>query len=219
VPALGLIVVRAASAYSGCGEGGDEGVSIGAGLLSVAAAARRASCKRGGNSLPRFAARRRIPAQALALKKYRCGTSPVSKMSDNEQALAPLGNPEVLSVQDSPGVPIPEFFQPSEEGSKVPSAARRQDTGDVLPDHPLGPQVTSNSKKLKGQVATRVIHSCSESGDAEGLAGRSGAEKVNWSMLGSYVCHVPQIRHLGEVVTADRVAVRVNLRQEDTLPG
>jgi hypothetical protein len=80
-----------------------------------------------------------MPRQAVALKKYRRGTSPVSKMSDNEDATPSLGYSEVLSVQDSVGEPIPEFPQPSEEGSKRPSAVDRQDAGDVLPHHPCGP--------------------------------------------------------------------------------
>jgi hypothetical protein len=45
-----------------------------------------------GNSFPRFSARRRIPAQALALKKYRRGRSPVSKISDNEHTPSSLRN-------------------------------------------------------------------------------------------------------------------------------
>jgi hypothetical protein len=63
-----------------------------------------------------------MPRQAVALKKYRCGTLPDSKMSDNEHTAASLGQSEVLSVQDSVGPPIPELCQPSEEGAKVPSS-------------------------------------------------------------------------------------------------
>jgi hypothetical protein len=64
-----------------------------------------------------------MPRQAVALKKNRCGTSPVSKISDNEHAAAALWNSKVLSVKDSVGEPIPEFDQPSENGTKVPSSA------------------------------------------------------------------------------------------------
>jgi hypothetical protein len=56
-----------------------------------------------------------IPRQAVALKKYRAGTSPVSKMSDNEDAAAALGNSKVLSVQSSVGEPIPEFLKSGQE--------------------------------------------------------------------------------------------------------
>jgi hypothetical protein len=37
----------------------------------------------------------------------------------------------------------------------------------------------SKRKKLKGQDATRIIQARSLSGDAEGLAGGSGNEKIN----------------------------------------
>jgi hypothetical protein len=89
--------------------------------LSCLATVESANRKAVGNSLPRFSARRRMPLQARLLKKYRRGRSPVSKMSDNEDATPSLGNSEVLSVKNSVGPPIPEFDQPSEYGTKVPS--------------------------------------------------------------------------------------------------
>jgi hypothetical protein len=106
-----------------------------------------------------------MPLQAVALKKYRSGTSPVSKMSDNEHAAAPLWNSKVLSVKHSVGEPIPEFDQTSEYGTKVPSSSRRQDAGHVLPYQPLGPCAVSKPKKLKGEVATVVSQSASEASD------------------------------------------------------
>ena len=63
-----------------------------------------------------------MPRQAIALKKYRCGTSPVSKMSDNEDSTAALGDSEVLCVQHSVRELIPAFFQRPEDGTKVPSS-------------------------------------------------------------------------------------------------
>jgi hypothetical protein len=59
----------------------------------------------------------------VALKKNRRGTSPVSKISDNEDATAALGNSKVLSVTDCVGPPIPEFSQRPEEGTKIPSSS------------------------------------------------------------------------------------------------
>jgi hypothetical protein len=63
-----------------------------------------------------------MPAQARRLKKYCGGTTPISKISDNEHATPSLGHSEVLSVKHSVGEPIPEFPQPSKEGTKVPSS-------------------------------------------------------------------------------------------------
>jgi hypothetical protein len=63
-----------------------------------------------------------MPRQAVALKKNRCGRSPISKISDNEHAAAALWNSKELSVKHSVGEPIPEFDQPSENGTKIPSS-------------------------------------------------------------------------------------------------
>jgi hypothetical protein len=60
----------------------------------------------------------------VALKKNRCGGTPVSKISDNEHAAAALWNSEVLSVENAVCDPIPEFCHPSKDGTKVPSVIR-----------------------------------------------------------------------------------------------
>jgi len=132
-----------------------------------------------GNAFPRLSARRRIPAQAFALKKNRCGTLPTSSVCDNEYTAASLGHSEILSVKKSVGEPIPEFAQPCEEGSKIPSSVRRQDAGDVFPNQPLGPISVSNRKVGKHEVATRVSQSCSKSCDAKTLAWGSSHKNVD----------------------------------------
>jgi len=86
------------------------------------ATASRAARKERGSDFPRFSARRSIPRHALALKKYRRGTTPVSKMSDKEDATAALGNSNVLSVKNSVGEPIPELPQESDKEAKRPSS-------------------------------------------------------------------------------------------------
>jgi hypothetical protein len=63
-----------------------------------------------------------MPLQAVALKKYRGGTAPISKVSDNEHTAAALGHSKVLSVKDSVGDAIPEFNHAPEYGSKVLSS-------------------------------------------------------------------------------------------------
>jgi hypothetical protein len=108
-----------------------------------------------------------MPPQAVALKKYRRGTSPVSKISDSEDATAPLGNSKVLSVKHSVGDAIPEFDHAPENGSKVPSSVRRQDAGHVLPNQPPGPRSLSKPKIFEGQVATPVCQASSEARNAK----------------------------------------------------
>jgi hypothetical protein len=173
----------------------------------------------GGSSLPRFSARRRIPLQAVALKKNRRGTSPVSKISDNEHATAPLWNSEVLSVQHSVGEPIPELDQPSEDGAKVPSSAAGQHAGDVLPHQPSGPCAISKPEKLERQVATVVSQSASKAGDAERLAGGSSDKKVNWPIfVGSDRREVAVQRDLRIVMLEDGSRERFDLAESSSFP-
>lgn len=153
-----------------------------------------------------------MPRQAVALKKYRCGTSRVSKISDNEHTAASLWNVEVLSVQDPVGPPIPEFFQPPEEGAKCPSSVRTKDAGDVLPNHPAGPHAIKKSKKLERERTARSIHACSESGDAEILAGRSADKKVNCSIfVSANRGEIAVQRHVGVVVREHGARERFDL--------
>lgn len=173
-------------------------VTVEVGPKATASSAAARDC---GSVLPLFSARRRMPRQAVALKKNRGGTSPVSKISDNEHATAALWNSEVLSVENAVGEPIPEFCHPSEDGSKVPSSVRRQDTGDVLPYQPSGPCAISKAEIFEGQVATVVSQSASKASDAEGLAGGASDKKVNWSIFGSL--------DLGEVADERGVGVVV----------
>jgi len=97
-----------------------------------------------------------MPRQAVALKKYRCGSSPVSKMSDNEHTPPALGNSEVLSVKSSPGEGVsagsadkeagilPSFWgridrnsrEGGEEGREVMTAGGGENSRDVFPDDP-----------------------------------------------------------------------------------
>src|ERR1039457_733411 len=118
-------------------------------------------------------------------------------MSDNKDAAPSLGYSEVLSVHDSPRDAIPEFDQHPEEGSKRPSVVNRQDTGDVLPHQPSGPESISKSSKLDGEIATRVIQSRSFTGDGERLARCSSGQKVDCShILGSNLCEISCIDHV-----------------------
>jgi hypothetical protein len=161
-----------------------------------------------------------MPLQTVALKKNRGGTSPVSKISDNEDATPPLGNSEELSVKHSVGDAIPEFDHAPENGSKVPSAIRRQDAGDVLPDQPAGPQSCSQPKIFEGQVATVVRQSASEAGNAEGLAGRAADKKVNCVILPCFDRREIAVqRDVGVVVREHGAWEGIDLRQERRAPA
>jgi hypothetical protein len=159
-------------------DGGGEDVSS-LRLLGIAATRSKAVRSNGGNDLPRFSARRKIPAQAFALKKYRSGSVPPSSTANNEDATTTLGHSEELSVQNSVSDPIPEPCQRPDDGSKRPSSVNRQDAGDVFPDDPAGSDSRSQSEKLQREVAARVIQSKPVTGERERLAGGSSHKKVN----------------------------------------
>jgi hypothetical protein len=132
-----------------------------------------------------------MPLQAVLLKQNRCGTSLVgSKMSDKKDTPASLWNSEVLSVQDSPREIIPELAQRPDDATKVPSFATWQDSRDIFPHDPRRRESVSKAAKLKGEVATFIIQSSSESRDGEGLARGSSHKNVNWALLKAAVCEV-----------------------------
>src|SRR5579883_656743 len=117
-------------------------------------------------------------------------------MADNEHTLASLGQSKILSVKHSVGEPIPAFDHTPEDGAKVPSFVRRQNTGNVLPYQPAGASALSKAKKLQRQVATVVIQSSSKSGDGERLAGRTAGKKVNCAgVLCSDLREVTKVSH------------------------
>jgi hypothetical protein len=124
-----------------------------------------------------------------------------------------------LSVKYAVGEPIPHFPQPSEEGSKSPSSVNRQDAGDILPDHPTGPQAVNKAKECEREVATRVIQSLSESGDAECLAWGSSDQKVDWLVLSSSDSCEVSMKWCGWVVVGENCAGKgFDLGEEGWLP-
>jgi hypothetical protein len=155
-----------------------------------------------------------MPRQASGLKKYRCGTFCVSKISDNEHATATLGDSEVLSVENAVSEPIPEFAQRPEEGSKRPPSVNRQNAWDVFPDNPRRPDALREREELKGEVSARVGKSGSRSCEGEGLAGCPPNQKVNLSnVVWSDLCEVAEVRDLGIVVCENRTRKRVDVRK------
>ena len=153
--------------------------------------------------------RRRNPAHAFALKKYLCGTSPISSTSDNEHTAASLGHSEPLSVQHSVGPPVPQLPQRPEEGTKIPSSPAGQDTGDVLPDNVSRPVTCSDRKKDKHEAASGIVEPLSEPCDGEGLARGSSDENID-------ICIRPLLEpgHVAPVGDA-----RKTLRQDGTGEG
>ena len=78
-----------------------------------------------GSFFPLRVALFRIPCAALGDSEYFRRCSPVvSKMADNEDSTASLGDSEVLSVKHTPRDAIPALFQRSDNGSHISSFVR-----------------------------------------------------------------------------------------------
>ena len=191
----------------------------GLGLLWIAATRSKAVRSNGGNDLFLFAARRKIPAQALALKKYRSGSLPPSRMSNNEDAAAALGHSEELSVQNSVSDPVPEVSQRPQHGSKRPSPVDRQDARDVFPNNPARSKPRSQPEIFQREVAARVIHSKPPSSDGEGLARGSSHENINCPCSGLDLREVAKVRHLREAMRQNSARKRVDLREPPRAPA
>tara|TARA_R110002020_G_scaffold266483_34_gene481506 strand:+ start:851 stop:1474 length:624 start_codon:yes stop_codon:yes gene_type:complete len=190
--------------------------------LYASATADKAWCNIGGSVLPRFSARRRIPRQARALKKYRCGTPPVSKISDNDDTPPSLRDSpskpvhsHELSVKHSVCEPKPEFRHPPEKGSKRPSSVDRQRTGDVLPNEPSGTVAICDSKISESEVSPRVSQPLAKSRDGERLAGGAPNEKIE-SCIGPLLKprHVSKIRYVWVVMGEHRTREWLDFREE-----
>lgn len=123
---------------------------------AVEATASRAVRKRSGNTFPRRSARRRIPAHAFGLKKYRSGGGVVTKTADKEDTLAALGQSEELSVQHSPRHAIPELRHCPDDGAKGSPSVNRENSGDVLPHEPARANRSNQFRKFKSEVTALV---------------------------------------------------------------
>jgi hypothetical protein len=189
-------------------------------LASVPPAARlNAASSIGGNALFFRSALRRIPADALGLKKYLGGRSPASKMRDKEDSTTTLGDSEELSVQHSESEPIPELDQRPEEGTKVPPAVAGQDTGDVFPYDPPRPEFVNHAQIGEGEVAPWVFESFAESGGGERLTGGAADENSkSWKGPVIEFFQVPEVGDNGIVVLEERTREGFDLRKGHRLP-
>lgn len=99
------------------------------------ATAARAAAKRSGNFRPRRSARFSTPRAAFAVKKNRsCVVG--SRMSDNEDTTASLGNSKKLRVENSVPDRKPEVGQRLKHDPEVPAASRGEKSGYVFQEDP-----------------------------------------------------------------------------------
>ena len=140
-------------------------------------------------------------------------------MSDKEHALASLGHSEVLSVQHAPGVPHPEARHCPDDGSHVPSSARRQEPRDVLSEKPGGTALSSETGELVEESGARSSQAFTLSSHAEILAGPASNESINWSDVStSHLAHISELWNTWPVLLEHAVRVVVGLNLSDAAP-
>jgi hypothetical protein len=148
-----------------------------------------------GRTRPRRSALRRIPPAARGFKKNLGWTLP-SKMSDNEDAAAALGDSEILSVEESPDDAPPRpgcHTSPSDSGGGNRDGCAHEGTHDlhevhspvtgegaphVLPDGPLDPEGVPDSHEREEQSGPLAAKPGSPAGAAEVLTRGSPDEHV-----------------------------------------
>jgi hypothetical protein len=95
----------------------------------------RAVWSAAGNTLPRLFARRKMPADAFALKENLLGAVGF-KTCDNEHSTASLGDSEVASIKSSPRDRVPELIHFTEESEEITALIGTEETWDVLQHQP-----------------------------------------------------------------------------------
>ena len=193
-------------------------------VLSVSSAAEltASSASRNcvGNSRPRFAARRKMPRQAVGLKKYFGGTVRASsKTSDNEHTPPPLWHSVELSVENPVGPPIPEFAQPGKDDGKVPPSIGGKQARDILDKYVLGKKLADDSPELVPEAAPLAVKASTLSSHGKVLAGESSDDGVG--SLADARSNKSNIIHPLDrrpVFAEDRSRLLVLLRLQDALP-
>jgi hypothetical protein len=188
---------------------------------------RSASSNGRGNVFPRFSARRKIPAQAVGLKKYRWATGPVSSIEDSEHAAAPLRHSEPLRVQHAPfdksvctdrhAFRSPAICRRNEFGSchctshdsKVSTGVAAECSGHVFPNKPPCAAMFScrmeNPQLFVEQAGTRASQSGALARNAQVLAGRAADDDINRPERGNLrICcfrDAAKVRHVRQAVS------------------
>jgi hypothetical protein len=167
-----------------------------------------------GIFLPFLSARRRIPAHALRLKKYRCGTLPIgSKTSDKKHASPSLRYSPKLAVENRPCERIPEPIKGGEEASEILPA--RHDPRHVFPEQPFWAHLSNQADIRHRKSRSRVAESFFPSPDAESLARTASNNDVDFITVRPpiYLGYVPKVFYVGVMVLQDGAGEGVYLRE------
>jgi len=117
-----------------------------------------------------------MPVAAFGLKQYLDRSGRVSKTSGKEDATAPLGDSEELSIQNSPRHAVPEFIQVPEDGTEIASPVDRQEPRDILAEEPTGACLSHDPHDVPPQARAWVSHARATPRDRVALARPAEAE-------------------------------------------
>lgn len=148
------------------------------GSTSCAASPRSAESSASGSTRSRRSARRKIPDAAFGLKQYFRRSGAVSKMSDNDDTTASLGDSEVLSVQHSVGEAIPAFAQPPEDGTHPPAVECHAPAAPSSSGHSSVPSPFASAESSENNVNWSAIRTIAGSPSGAGADARQEARDV-----------------------------------------
>ncbi|KIL98258.1 hypothetical protein CCC_01319 [Paramagnetospirillum magnetotacticum MS-1] len=190
--------------------------------------------------MPRFSARRMIPAHALALRKYRDGIGPVSRTCHNEHTAAALGQAEILGVEDAPRDcargskhntsvrPLSPWWEQrtifagqSTQKTSEGVVAGGQDAGDVLPNNPSWVDGIGEFHEFESKVAALIAQRLAQARHRERLTGCAAHQHVDLAppCLTVDGGHVAQIGNMRVVVGEHGAGERFDLSEECRTPA
>ena len=143
----------------------------------MAASSRRAASKAGGNSRPRFSARRRIPRAAFGLKKYFADTR-FCRTADKEHATAALGDSEIAAVQNPVADDRPALPKSREDGPHIGSPAAAKKPWNILEESPRRLDDLGDADDLPEEARAFALESGPLPSDGEVLAGEAAGEQI-----------------------------------------
>lgn len=203
----------------------------------------RSNCR--GNVFPLFPARRRIPAQAVSLKKNRGSIFPVSSVEDSEHAAPALRHSEPLRVKHAPfdktGVTQRHAFRApavcgdieaaschrASHDSKISAPVAAEGSWYVLPDEPPCSAKMSSCIEYPYLFVEEAGACAGEAialpGYRQVLAGRTAHHHVDTTersdALVGDVGDAAKVRHVGVVVRQHGARERLNFSEPDRLPS
>lgn len=138
-------------------------------------------------------------------------------MSDNEHALAVLGDTEILAVKHLPLQVVPQLIQRGEDSAERAPLMVSEKASDVLKKQKPWLFRPSNPRDLKKENATGIAESRAHAGNGEGLAGETAAQEIEvGETAGVDTGDVAEGPVVGKPSPVEGGGVLVDFREADT---